>query len=1075
MNRLKHILLGCLLMVSCMEIDETVPGSTEGIAVSVTREVCISLQPVQTVGGLSTRTSTQPEKGEAIGIEYLNEDVTTRATDKTTEELTINNGYILQFGGTSATSVLKKKQAITADQLKSGNPLTCAFVMTSGVKNRVYVVANCTKTLTEGTTTLGDFEAPVPFSPGTAVPEGGLPMSACQDVGIGDEFEPFLVKSLLAKLTFTCKTAGATLKLKGLPTGYSFRTQAEPANDKLRPTGMTYNASGFTMASGTTYYVPENLSGRNELLIRPVTRALGMAPDNAMYVEITNASTVYNLLLGDGNVSDFNVAGNYVYTLSATVYGTDPYDLRIGNPVASLPVDLNSSGETANCYITTAADTWYMFRNDVMGNGAVTPAHAKSAVSGDADFPAIIPEPLHTNDAEVLWETQNTATAPVKGSVVGSNVYLLKDRILFKTGSSEGNAVIAARGANNMIIWSWHIWRINSQPAEKPLAAISTLMPDGEIVVMDRNLGALSAVPQGNLSIGLLYQWGRKDPFPGGVDLSSTTTMMSTTPGNLPALGTGGSITVETAVQNPTVYYKGSSDWTTRNDNLWGTPLTGMIVINDRIYNSNQGGKSIYDPCPIGWRMPPAYVFANASTSRGNAFANGYSFVMGQNNADIWFPATGNRNNGSGVGNFVGGAGDYSVSTPSVYDPTYGSRLSFNSSIVNSADYGRRASAYSCRCVKETSIINVPSTPVVDLNTDGKANCYIVTSPGTYTFDATIMGNGKTTPAHAKGSISGDADFPAITPAKLSPVSVNVLWETFNTTKAPVKGDIISGVVLKDGKVIFNTGSKEGNAVIAVRDVNDNIIWSWHIWRTNSQPAEQPLAAIGTVTTAGEMVLMDRNLGALSAKPQDNLSIGLYYQWGRKDPFPGGADLSSETTTIATVPRGIPDIPVSEAQYSVAQAIAQPTTFLKYAGDWCATRNDNLWGTPLTTKISVNSNDFNANKGVKSIYDPCPLGWRTPPAYAFANIAKSNGGAFDKGYSFAIGQNNNVLWFPASGNRGSSIGGLFNIGAKGYCWSSTSHVNYLGNVSILYFNSDEVIPMSGALRAGGFSIRCCKE
>ena len=1078
MNRLKHIAWIILFLTSCGEVEEAISEITGGMSVEVTREVRITVLPMQSVSTLSTRASQEPEKGEAVHASYIENEADTRAqnvdTDKTADEATIKNAYILQFGGTSAVSVLKKKIVVTAEQLAGTSAITCNFSLTSGVKNRVYVVANCYKTLTENTTTLGDFESPVAFELTRIVPAGGLPLSAFQDVSVDEQFDIFQLKSMLSKLTFTCKTAGATLKLKRFPTGYSFYSQA--AGDvAFRPTGMTYNYTGTTLTSGTTYYVPENLSGRNDLLIKHYTRALGMAPANAMYVEITNGSTVYNLLLGDGTPSDFNFSGNHIYNIGVTLYGTDTYDLRIGNPLTSLPIDLNTGGETANCYIATVADAWYMFRSDVMGNGSVTPAHTKTAILSDANFPAIVPKPLQAYSADVLWETQNTTTAPVQGTVVSSNVYLLKDRIMFKAGSTQGNAVIAARDADNKIIWSWHIWRSNSQPEEQPLAAIGTLIADGGLVMMDRNLGALSATPQDNLSTGLLYQWGRKDPFPGGADLSSALVAMATTPSGVPVVGTGGSVTPEMAVQTPTTFYKNPSspyDWTIRNDNLWGTPLTMRVYVNDGGYNANKGMKSIYDPCPPGWRVPPAYVYANAATSNGGTFSKGYSFAIGQNNAAIWFPAAGSRIGRSGTLGSIGAYGSYWSSMPYVNGPTLGSVLGFDNGNVYPVDNYYRAYGYSCRCVKETFETNIPIP--VNLSASGSANCYIVTEPGQYSFDATVMGNGKTTPAHTKGTTSGDDNFPAIVPTKLSPVSAEVLWETFNTTTAPTKGDIVSDVMVMDGKVIFNTGSKEGNAVIAVKDENGYIIWSWHIWRTNNQPVGKPLAAIGDLTTDGEMVLMDRSLGALSATPQDDLSIGLLYQWGRKDPFPGGANLSKETTAIATIPSGVPVVPPAGDQHSVDFGIRNPTTFINYDGDWCSSRNDNLWGTPLTTSVSINGSNFNANKGIKSIYDPCPPGWQTPSGYVFANVSKGTM-TLNKGYSFPIGQSNVSSWFPASGYLFYSSGALVRVGTEGYYWTSTPLVSDPSGGSRLYLGSGSVNPSGKSLRSFAFPIRCCKE
>ncbi len=69
--------------------------------------------------------------------------------------------------------------------------------------------------------------------------------------------------------------------------------------------------------------------------------------------------------------------------------------------------------------------------------------------------------------------------------------------------------------------------------------------------------------------------------------------------------------------------------------------------------------------------------------------------------------------------------------------------------------------------------------------------------------------------------------------------------------------------------------------------VNRQVAWSWHIWRTDA-PAEKEAAAGCTI--------LDRNLGATSVTPGDVSSYGLYYQWGRKDPFVGAKELGINST-----------------------------------------------------------------------------------------------------------------------------------------------------------------------------------
>ena len=691
------LLLSSLFLASCGEQTELEqPTVDNGETVTVTQEIQVNVLPIQSMGGDATRSAANstPEKGESIGITYTDAAMTrvqTGSDNMNPGESEIKNAYIVQFNGTDPTSTVAWVSSDIKSQLKSGSPITCSFAMAAGKKNRVYVIANRASAPTKGMK-LSDFEAPVSLAPSTSLPGTGLPMSSMQDIGVGDVVDVFQLQSLLAKLKFTCGTAGATMKLKGVPSGYSF--YKVPSGDKVvRPAGMNYSNTGVALTSGSTYYVPENLSGRNDLLITHYTRALGMASADAMFVEITKSSTVYNLLLGDGSASDFNFVGGYSYNINATIYGTDTYDLRVGNQMPSAPTDLNASGKTANCYIA-GANTWYMFNSTVMGNGATTPAHIKSSVSGDLDFPAITPSTLNPASADVLWESVNTEDAPAAGTI--AIAYLLKDRILFKSGNTAGNAVIAAKDSGGTILWSWHIWRITDAPEGRSLKPIT----DGSgftaptLAIMDRNLGALRATPDADLTpeqdYGLYYQWGRKDPF-------QTQINPTTLPG-------GSSITPADAVKNPSVFYTGS-DWTTRNDNLWGCPLTNTVTINGGKFNTNVGSKSIYDPCPVGWRVMPSFAFANAtkdnspwnSTNRGRNFAQ----ITPSSSTPFLLPASGFWYSSTGTLSYVGTNGSYWTSSPNATRTGNGSELGFLDSDVRPPYFSYRAGGYSVRCVQE--------------------------------------------------------------------------------------------------------------------------------------------------------------------------------------------------------------------------------------------------------------------------------------------------------------------------------------------------------------------------------------
>lgn len=266
---------------------------------------------------------------------------------------------------------------------------------------------------------------------------------------------------------------------------------------------------------------------------------------------------------------------------------------------------------------------------------------------------------------------------------------------------------------------------------------------------------------------------------------------------------------------------------------------------------------------------------------------------------------------------------------------------------------------------------NEPGVNTVNLSASGTANCYVIDAAGEYAFDASLRGNG----ASSQG---------LETPQPLSPSSAKLLWQDSKS--------MISSVSLSGTRVVFTAGSKPGNAVIAVENASGEIIWSWHIWHP-----EKPVSGL---TTSKGYTLMNMNLGAISS--EIGLSAyGLLYQWGRKDPFPGSPIASGGTIQTKSAP--VYDIDGNETQILASSmfesysnnldyAIAHPNTCLSCSptktGDWLLSDESSpaLWGNP---EGGLNVDGKYINNGGKSIYDPCPAGWRVPPADLYSNFTGS--------------------------------------------------------------------------------------
>ena len=322
-----------------------------------------------------------------------------------------------------------------------------------------------------------------------------------------------------------------------------------------------------------------------------------------------------------------------------------------GEDDAKTYTDLSAAG-TANCYLVRQAGD-YKFKT-VIGNTDATVGNVKSV--------------------EVLWESFGTDEMPNVGDLISSVSYK-NGYIRFSTPENfrDGNAVIAAKNSKGTILWSWHIWC-----AEEGFNGQVYYNDAG--IMMDRNLGATSATPGNVGALGLLYQWGRKDPFLGSSSIYSSSLAASTGTWNF---SSGGS--AANAEANPMTFY------------------TSMSLSNE----SWASLKTVNDPCPAGWRVPDGGKNGVWSKSIGSSSSFNYTYhgtneginFSGKFGSDqtIWYPASGTRND-AGALNGVGSKGDYwsaSLGSSGAY------ALDFNGSgnVFPQSNYGR-ANGYSVRCQK---------------------------------------------------------------------------------------------------------------------------------------------------------------------------------------------------------------------------------------------------------------------------------------------------------------------------------------------------------------------------------------
>lgn len=366
-----------------------------------------------------------------------------------------------------------------------------------------------------------------------------------------------------------------------------------------------------------------------------------------------------------------------VVTLGGSVNGDIEGDIEgdIDGGVA----DLSANG-TANSYIVSKSGT-YKF-STVKGNS--------SESVGAVTF------------AEVLWETFGTRVTPKVGDLV-KNISYKNGEVTFQTADTfkEGNAVIAAKDASGNILWSWHIW-LTDQPKGQ-------VYYNNAGIMMDRNLGATSATPGDVGALGLLYQWGRKDPFLGALSIICDIEAKST--GTWPSAVSSNSTkgTIEYATAYPTTFI-------TFNSSNYDWYYTGSSTTDNTRWTTSPATKSIYDPCPSGWRVPDggedgmwskalgsSSYFKDAllydSTNEGMNFSGKFG-----SDQTIWYPASGCRlyYDDGGLGN-VGYSGGYWSASPYSSPYSYNAcNLSFNNhGYVYPSSYSSRADGLSVRCLQE--------------------------------------------------------------------------------------------------------------------------------------------------------------------------------------------------------------------------------------------------------------------------------------------------------------------------------------------------------------------------------------
>lgn len=428
------------------------------------------------------------------------------------------------------------------------------------------------------------------------------------------------------------------------------------------------------------------------------------------------------------------------------------------------------------------------------------------------------------------------------------------------------------------------------------------------------------------------------------------------------------------------------------------------------------------------------------------------------------------------------------------------------------------------------------------------ANCYVISAPGYYMIPlvyGNAIKNGGTNTSAYKSSLDPKSNIPAELLTEFvdhagAPIKDPWIEKTNKNANNGINGaqivwadeanlvNLASNPIYRDGSgnafvkfEVTKANIKSGNAVIAVKKGN-TIVWSWHLWFapknaldkipvtnkqnkvynfTNETLGWKPTKWIGTSysTPRTVMVKVEQTIANNGIKQEsvftitqntgitERTGITTFYQWGRKDAFPGtDANINGHFNKNAGDQIYMQNIIQNPGNfYTVGfsnKGVLNPNSGLvKYYYFY------NLWS--INNKKSVEQNQLNDVSVVKTIYDPCPIGFNVPANDAFTgftanglnegnmNVDGTNREETFKanfGHNFWTNSNKNAtIFFPASGYRGCVDGNLYYVNKFGDFWLADPQGATNGFVMGIQF--DKIFPLFRNIRTYGFAVRPVAE
>ena len=327
--------------------------------------------------------------------------------------------------------------------------------------------------------------------------------------------------------------------------------------------------------------------------------------------------------------------------------------------------------------------------------------------------------------AVLVWEdVQGLVTVDPVISGSGENAY-----ITFSVPAetiTQGNALIAVlvdddnNGTPETVAWSWHVWvteedltAVKEGSNSNFFAPVDIGWCEGKTETYAARTCQVRATQAGSglartatltQTEGLTggnnpyYQWGRKDPLQASNGNRNTfKTYYPSESAYAPAI-VRGPVSIGVAIRSPYTFYTQQDVpfvWcSTTYHNHWSSTIAGTGTEQ----NANAKTKTVYDPSPVGFRVPALDAWAGFDTSNFTWSAVGGDNGRTYGPSGLFFPASGFRFDNSGRLSSVGSNGGHWSSSPSSLGSYY---LSFSPYNVNPSYNTYRANGFPVRCVKE--------------------------------------------------------------------------------------------------------------------------------------------------------------------------------------------------------------------------------------------------------------------------------------------------------------------------------------------------------------------------------------